>query len=411
MSEFLSLKLPGEAFQIWIENLKIRNPEHEVIHVQDALNRITAEDIVSNEALPPFTRSAMDGYAVKSNNTYGSSDSLPTYLKCIGEVFMGQEPTFSIHDGEAALIHTGGMLPAGADAVVMIENAQVTKNGEVEIQKGVAAGENILLKGEDMLPGQRALSAGVKIRPVEIGGLLALGLTKIKVNKKPRIGILSSGDEIIPPEKNPALGQVRDINSYLLAAIVKETGAIPILYGIIPDKADSLFTAMEASLLDNDMVIITAGSSASTRDLTSEVISKLAKPGVLVHGINIRPGKPTILAAVNQKPVIGLPGNPISAYVVAHLLAVPMIEHLLGFTKKQPAPKIMANLTNNYPSSAGREEWIPVKLIMQGKDLLAEPIFFKSNFVFNLSRADGLAYIAPDVTGLSAGDQVEVHLI
>ena len=285
---------------------------------------------------------------------------------------------------------------------------------EIEIFKSVADGENLIRIGEDVAQGQLVIPKGTLIRPAEIGGLMALGITSIQASKKPRVGLLSTGDEVIDPSQTPRYGQVRDINSYTLGALVEKTGGEAIRYGIFSDSFQVLQEAAAKALSECDVIIITAGSSASTRDMTAEVIRTLGEPGVLVHGINTRPGKPTILGVCNGKAVIGLPGNPVSALVNGYLFVVPVIEKLLGALPK-PKATVQAKLTVNLPSQAGREDWWPVKLIVNRKSSIvnyeAEPIFGKSNLIFTLASADGLLRIHPDATGLSAGEIVEVVLI
>jgi molybdopterin molybdotransferase len=270
--------------------------------------------------------------------------------------------------------------------------------------------------GEDVALGEEVIRAGIRLRPAEIGGLMALGLIKVAVIPKPRIGIISTGDEIVSPDHELGPGQVHDINTYTLEALVTEYGGDPVRYGIIPDQEDILQTTAEQALSECNAVVITAGSSASTRDFTAKIINTLGKPGVLVHGVNIRPGKPTILAVCNGKAVIGLPGNPVSALIVADLFVAPVVESLLsmrdsaGFNRKQVNPSIQARLAVNLPSQAGREDWVPVRLIETTSGTMAEPLFGKSNLIFTMVRADGLIHIPPDVTGLSVGESVEVEL-
>jgi molybdopterin molybdotransferase len=251
----------------------------------------------------------------------------------------------------------------------------------------------------------------VRLRPAEIGGLMALGLTEVLVARQPRVGIISSGDELVSPYVLPGLGQVRDVNAYTLSALVEQVGGIPMRSGIQPDKADELLAAARQALQNSDVVVITAGSSASTRDMTSEVIESLGSPGILVHGVNVRPGKPTILAVCAGKPVIGLPGNPVSALVIACLFVKPVIEALLGLQRILPTPGVYATLSLNLPSQAGREDWIPVRLVASPQGYLAEPIFGKSNLIFTLARADGLIRIPADANGLPAGASVEVFYL
>ena len=425
MPEFLTLLPPDEARALLLSHLPAPILDSETIDVTSSLSRILAEDIVAPHPLPEFHRTAVDGYAVRASNTFGASDSLPAYLTLVGEVPMGEAPAFDLGTGQCALIHTGGMLPFGADAVVMLEYTQSAHENEIEIFRAVADGENVIRLGEDVAEGQIVLAKGSLIRPAEIGGMMALGIVKVNVIRKILVGLISTGDELVYPSKSPRPGQVRDVNSYTLAALVEKSGGIAKGYGIVPDTFDALTAAAVNALSECDIVLITAGSSASTRDMTAEVIRSLGEPGVLVHGINTRPGKPTILGVCTGQAVIGLPGNPVSALVNGYLFVVPVIENLLGMLPK-PKATLLARLTVNIPSQAGREDWWPVKLLRpepipagadstsfpEGKvEYQADPIFGKSNLIFNLAAADGLLRIHPDATGLSAGEMVEVILL
>ncbi len=419
MPEFLTLVPPDEARGLLLSHLLHDQPiiDSELISVASALGRVLAEDITAPHPLPDFQRSTVDGYAVRAGDTHGASDSLPAYLFLSGEVPMGDSPSFEISTGQCALIHTGGMLPNGADAVVMLEYTQSVQKNEIEIFRAVADGENLIRVGEDVAQGQVVQAKGTLIRPAEIGGLMALGITQVRVAGKIRVGLISTGDEVIDPDQTPRPGQVRDINSYTLAALVEKSGGAAKRYGIITDQFEALRDAAEKALAECDVVIITAGSSASTRDMTADVLRSLGEPGVLVHGINTRPGKPTILGVCHGKAMIGLPGNPVSALVNGYLFVVPVIEKLLGALPK-PKATVHARLTVNLASQAGREDWWPVKLLPSpsrrgagGEVLDADPIFGKSNLIFTLAAADGLLRIHPDATGLSAGEIVEVVLL
>jgi len=428
MPEFLTLLPPDAARDLLFSHLPTPKIDSESMDVTSSLGRVLAEDIVAPHPLPDFQRTTVDGYAVRARDTFGASDSLPTYLTLIGEVPMGDAPSFELSEGQCGLIHTGGMLPKGADAVVMLEYTQhivgagSSRPGDdpvptqTEIFRAVANGENIIRVGEDVAQGQMVQAKGSLIRPAEIGGLLALGITSVCVARKVQVGLISTGDEVIDPSRSPRPGQVRDINSYTLGALIEKSGGVAKRYGIFTDQFEALKDVAARALSECDVVIITAGSSASTRDMTADVIRSLGAPGVLVHGINTRPGKPTILGVCNGKAMIGLPGNPVSALVNGYLFVVPLIENLLGALPK-PKATVLAQLSVNLPSQAGREDWWPVKLrkieIQNSKieHYEAEPIFGKSNLIFTLASADGLLRIHPDATGLSAGEMVEVMLI
>jgi molybdopterin molybdotransferase len=410
LPEFLTLLSPDEARAAYLERVTAL-VETEFIPTSDALGRVIAKTYTAPHSLPTFTRSTMDGYALCAKDTYGASETSPMYFTVVGEVAMGAASTFRLKSGECALIHTGGMLPEGADCAVMLEHTQSTSSGEIEVYRALAPGENLIKEGEDIQEGMAVLCAGRLLRPSEIGGLMALGITTVEVYKRPRVAILSSGDEVVSPfiPLNP--GKVRDVNAYSLATLVQRAGGEAILYGIAQDDEEELFRKAQAGFSDCDMLIITAGSSASIRDLTAGVIKKLGEPGVIVHGVNVRPGKPTILALCNNKPVIGLPGNPVSALVIATLFVVPVVEHLGGMIAPNLRPTLTARLTVNLSSQAGREDWVPVHLVASSGTYKAEPIFGKSNLIFTLVKADGLIRIEPDANGVTAGTQVEVYLL
>lgn len=411
MPEFLNLLPPREALAKLMSALPPVVPQGEFVPTTQSLGRILRGGVIAPEPLPGFSRSTVDGFAVRAADTFGASESLPAYLPLVGEVPMGGAPDFSLPRGAAAAIHTGGMLPEGADAVVMLENTQQARPGELEVLRAVAVNENILKAGEDVAVGQEVLPAGARLRPAEIGGLMALGFTETEVVRRPKIGILSSGDEVVPPESRVRPGQVRDINSFSLSALIEEAGGEPLRYGIIPDRAEDMESVLRKALRECDAVVVTAGSSASTRDLTAEVVNRVGSPGVLVHGVNVRPGKPTILAVCDGKAVIGLPGNPVSALVIAGLFVTPVVDHLLGRSDRRKAAKTQAVLAVNLASQAGREDFVPVKLIEGQGGWTADPIFYKSNLIFTLARADGLVRIPADANGLPAGALVEIELL
>ncbi len=409
MSEFLELLPPAAALEKLLAHLPLPALPTEKVDTVAALGRVLKNRVLAHELLPAFARSTVDGYALRAADTYGASESLPAYLPVVGEVPMGAAPQFALQPGTAASIHTGGMLPQGADAVLMLEYSQESRPGELEVLRAVGAGENILKVGEDVAVGQEVLPSGVRLRPAEIGGLMALGLTEVEVVRRPRVGIISSGDEVVEPNQAVRPGQVRDINSYSLSALVTQAGAEPVRYGIVADQAAALDAALRTALAECDLVLVTAGSSASARDLTADVVNRMGQPGVLVHGVNVKPGKPTILAVCDGKAVIGLPGNPVSALVIARIFLIPVIEQLSGLKQGHSRLATQARLTVNLASQAGREDYIPVKLISKPEGLAADPIFYKSNLIFMLARADGLVRIPADATGLGAGMIVDVE--
>ncbi len=373
----------------------------------DAMGRVVAEDIVAPGDLPFFPRSTMDGYAVRAEDTYGASEGLPAYLRVVGEVRMGSPADIVVGPGEAVLIHTGGMLPGNADAVVMVENTREVDSSTIEVVRPAARGENVLQVGEEVRKGDLLLPAGSIVRAQEIGGLLSQGITEITVLQRVKVGLISTGDELVPPEEVPQPGQVRNTNAYTLAALAFKAGAIPLRLGIMRDDREALVQAARDGLRQADIVVISAGSSASARDMTADVIRSLGEPGVLVHGVALRPGKPTILGVVNGKPIFGLPGNPSSAMVTFELFVTPCIYRLSGC--RQPLRRfVKARLTRNIASAAGREDYVPVKLHEQDGEMLAEPVFGKSNLLSNMMRADGMAQVPLDRNGLAEGESALV---
>ena len=298
----------------------------EIVAAADALGRVTAEDILSPERAPSFRKSTVDGYALRAADSFGASQSLPAFLQVIGEIKMGEVPQSEIGSGQALQIHTGGMLPRGADAVVMVELTQRLGDHEIEVMKAAAPGENVIQPGEDVAENALVLPRHHRIRPQDIGGLLAVGVSQIAVLRRPRVGILSCGDELVSPEVVPGPGQVRDINAYTLSALAEKHGAQALRFGIAADSLEAYRARAGAGFADCEILLLSAGSSVSARDYTRDVINGLGAPGVLQHGLATKPGKPTIIAVCENKPVIGLPGNPVSALLVARQL----LPHLIA---------------------------------------------------------------------------------
>ena len=380
------------------------------IKTVDSILRTVSSPIKSTSNLPDFERSTMDGYAVRASDTHGASQSQPSYLNLVSEIKMG-----SIHDtqlkvGEAAKIFTGAMIPESADAVVMVEYTELIDQSLIEIIKPVAPGENIIKIGEDIKEDDLIFDTGHTIRPQDIGGLLALGITKIPVFEAPKIGIISTGDELIDPEAQPKKGQVRDINSYTISSLIQKHGGEPIIFGISKDEFEVQLQTAQRALSKCSIVVISAGSSTSSRDLTSQVISSLGKPGILMHGLAHKPGKPSIIGSAKGKLIFGLPGNPVSAMIIFQLLVKRAINNILCGTQELIAP-IKAVLTADIPSINGREEHVPVKLFnSQSGTLMAEPVFGKSNLIYTLIRSDGIIVVPINKSGVYSGDLVDVFI-
>jgi len=408
MTELFTVRTPGEAWQLFINHFQ-PTVRTERVATSDALDRVLAEAPIAPQDLPDFERSTVDGYAVNAADTYGASATLPAFLDVIGEVPMGQASTLTLAVGHAALVHTGGMIPAGANAVVMIENTQRVDANSIEVLKPVADGENVIHIGEDIRIGTNVLPAGRPLRPQDLGGLLALGITDVTVAIPPRVAILSTGDEVIPPDQQPQPGQIRDINSYTLAALTRRAGGLPISHGIIPDNRTALEETARRAHADAEIVVLSAGSSVSYRDMSVDVIDTLGEPGVLVHGVSVKPGKPTILAVAGGKAVFGLPGNPVSAMVIFDLFITPTIRLLLGATAP-PQQQLQAKLARNVASTTGREDYVQVRLERRDDGLWAVPVFGKSNLIYTLVNAEGVVKVSLDSNGIRAGEWVTVSL-
>ena len=423
----------------------------EKVPISDSFFRVLAKDIDATLDIPGFRRSTMDGYALHSGSTFGASESNPAWLEVIGSISMGEVPSFYIQSGQAAKISTGGMLPDGADSVVMVEHteviggesssltgvdivdkAEVSYSPTVEIYKSVAPLQNVIDKDEDFKKGEKILTSGTLLRPQEVGLAAALGICELPVYKIPKVGIISTGDEIVPIDETPQLGKIRDINSYTLAGLITEAGAIPIQYGIIKDNEEALLNACLKALDETDMVLISGGSSVGNRDFTVNVLSSLKDTEILVHGISISPGKPTILAKSGIKPIWGLPGHVVSAMVVFKIVVLPFLRQIQGFSSckaKDSSILIPAILTKNVASAQGRTDFIRVKLVKKfdvnsndsngkssSKDsnlkdkyqIFAEPILGKSGLIRTMVMADGLLEIGENVEGLEKGDLVNI---
>ena len=386
--------------------------EVDTVGLGEARGRVLAADVVAPADLPGFARSTMDGYAVRAASTFGASDSAPGVVRLVGAVEMGTAAEGTVGRGEAASILTGGMLPAGADAVIMVEHSEALDDTTVELTRAVAPGQNVIAADEDVAAGTVALTAGARLGPADIGLLAALGITSIPVHRRPRVAILSTGDEVIPADREPGPGEVRDVNSWTLAAQVDAAGGDPVHLGIVSDDFDALLTAARAAIEDADMVLLSGGSSVGTRDLTIDVIRELTDSEVLVHGVSIKPGKPTILARVGDRPFWGLPGHVGSAMVVFELLVRGFVEHAAGLSGPVGGARLTdATLSRNVPSRHGRTEFVPVRLERREEQTWALPVLGRSGLVRPLVQAAGLMEIPRDTEGLDVGARVLVRLL
>ncbi|MGM0652902.1 MAG: gephyrin-like molybdotransferase Glp [Bacillota bacterium] len=377
--------------------------------LEQAGGRVISESITSPEDVPGFDRSTVDGYAVAGRETFGASESIPTMLECIGEVLMGQ-PAPSIKKGQCCQVHTGGMLPEGADAVVMVEDTDITGN-MIQFFRQVAPAENVIHRGEDLRQGDTALLKGHKLRAPEIGMLASLGITEVKTHRRPIVGFFSSGDELVDYH-NATLerGKIRDSNAPALLYLAEQCGANVKYGGILPDQLDVFLENSRKMLKETDLLVFSGGSSVGSRDYTARTMEELGKPGLLVEGISIQPGKPTLIANCGGKPVLGLPGHPVSALNIFAKFGRAIIEKLAGQSKKPYQPSVKAILTRNIASRSGRNDYVRIKLETSAEGIKAVPVFGRSGMLRTLAEADGLLEVPAEKEGLSEGEIVEVKI-
>lgn len=407
---FLKVKTPEEVFKI----IKTFGPlGEETVPLGNAFGRILSQDIVSPEDLPGFYRSSMDGYAVRAKDTFGATETLPTILEVSGEVCMGKKPAVALEPGEAVKMPTGGMLPQGADGVVMVEYCHELDQSTIEVARAISPLENVILPDDDFKKGVPVLKKGRRpLRPQDLGVMAGLGLSQATVHKRPRVAILSTGDEVIPVTQSPEPGEVRDINSYTLSAFCQQSGAEPVNLGLCRDDSEEIKDKVERGLQEADTVWISGGSSVGVMDLTLKVFESFENGKLLVHGISISPGKPTIIARIGSKAIFGLPGHTASAMVVAEIFLAPFLCRLsgVGHLSESLHDEIEAELSRNVESASGREEYIRVRLERREGDFVAEPIFGKSGLISTLVEADGLLRVERNTEGLYQGEKVRVMI-
>ena len=405
--QFFKVKTVEETFALIEENIpEIR--EVSVCTLEEALHCILAEPVAAAENVPGFDRSTVDGYAVVAKDTYGSSESMPGFLNVAGEVKMGEAATKALSRGEAIYVPTGGMLPPGSDSVLMIEHCEGIA-GLLNTYKQIAPGENVIRAGEDIKAGEVLLEAGTRLRPQEIGALASLGISKVSVYRPIKAAYLSTGDEIVPYDTETLeIGQIRDINYLTVSGLAREWGVEVIYGGITTDDYD-VFAAKARELYEQaDLLILSGGSSVGAKDYTTEVIQSLGAPGVFVHGISIKPGKPTILAVAEGKPVIGLPGHPASAMIIFRLFGEKIVKKLQGEKAERKPERILARITKNIASSPGRSDYIRVRLFEKEGEWWADPIIGKSGLITTLVKSDGIVEISSEKEGISQGEFVPV---
>lgn len=411
-----------DALRIILEEFRAPAPLSEAAPISLALGRVTAEDVLSPSELPEFNRSTMDGFAVRSADTFGASESHAAYLTIAGDILMGAIPQRALSKGETMRIATGGALPQGADAVVMLEHTQPVDEKSIEAVKPVAPLENVVQAGDDIKKGEIILSRGHRMRPQDMAALAGVGITRISVFAKPKVSIISTGNEIVPADTVPAPGKIRDTNSYNLEGLIAQNGGVPVKKGIVPDEHARLHETLETAINDSALVLMSGGSSVGTADLTAKVINDFGPPGVLVHGVSVKPGKPLIIGLVKGKggsspvPVFGLPGHPAAVSICFELFVKPVLLRLTGEELPSalegiPLNRIVkARLARSIASSSGREDHVRVMLEKRDDGLWVRPIFGASGLISTLVKAVGTVVVPVNTIGIEAGEEVEVRL-
>ena len=375
----------------------------EIVPLESAGGRALAADTLALEFVPDFDRSTVDGYALRSKDVFGCSESIPALMTVIGSAEMGRHTSLRLAAGECVYVPTGAEIPAGADCVIMLEDAEVLEDGLVAVYKASPPGANLIFRGDDVRPGDVVLRAGTRLSPAHIGALAAMGLTEVSVRRQPRAAVISTGDELVPAGERLPAGKIRDVNAPMLLQAVRDAGGQADFLGIVPDRLDEVRAALSAALADYDLVLISGGTSVGEKDAVPQLLSELGE--LLAHGLAVKPGKPTLFGRARGKPVFGLPGNPVAAYFMFHLLARPLIASMLGAELNDR--RVSVPIARAVPSNHGREEYVPVTL----RDGEAQPIPSKSGLITTLARADGFIAIPRDKEGLRQGEFVEVTLL
>ena len=378
----------------------------EMVSLSAAMGRILAEDIAATEYVPDFDRSTVDGYAVRARDTFGCTDAIPAILPLQGEVLMGEGAEFALNPEECVAVPTGGAVPKGADSVVMVEYTEDYGDGTIGISKSAAPGQNMIFRGDDVFPGKVVLEQGRVLSSQDIGALAAIGRVQVPVAKKLKIGVISTGDELVPPEQTPGPGQVRDVNSPMLEAMLTAFGAEVINYGIVIDDETLLSEKVHKAVAECDAVLLSGGSSVGVKDAACRIIESMGE--LLMHGIAIKPGKPTILGKAGSKPLVGLPGHPVAAYFITKIFILPLLCRLTG--RKQESYTTTARVTESISANHGRAQVHCCRLESRDGALWASPIRGKSGLITTLAGADGYFIIDRDCEGLPQGAQVQVFV-
>ncbi|UCH01619.1 MAG: molybdopterin molybdenumtransferase MoeA [Candidatus Bathyarchaeota archaeon] len=413
MKRFVKLTRIDRALHLFFEQVQIEPISSETVPLTTSVARILAEDVVARFDVPGFSRSAVDGYALKAQDTIGASSTNPLVLDVIGVVEIGWPAKTALSQHQSVYIDTGAVLPNGANAVIMAEYTESIGNNKIEIYRALTPGENVSFRGEDVKKGERILLRGTVLRPQDVGVLSALGYSQVKVVRRPKIAILSTGNELIDAGEKWEKGKIIDTNRPILISMVKELGGEPIDLGIAKDEFKEIQSKVVYGLNVSDMVLVSGGTSVGAKDLMPTVINSLKKPGILVHGLCMKPGKPTALAAAGNQPIVLLPGFPVAAMVSFNAVVIPIVLKLCGTNSLPFWNRVVhAKMTRRIPSSLGNKTFTRVLVkYMKGK-FVAEPLRTSgSGVISSMIRANGLVAIPENKEGLEAGEEVEVILL
>ena len=399
---FQKLTFIDRALQTWFNALQIGQPNSVEVPLRDALDRVLAEDLIAKEALPRFDKSAMDGYAVNSNDLVGTTQSKPVVLQLI--------QSEQVKAKEAKQVWTGNPIPKGADAVVMLEDTQ-NREGQLEVWGQLVPWANVSKIGEDVKNGDLLVKAGTRLNPYHLGLAAALGHINLKVSVKPKIAIIATGNEIVEVGTERASNQIYDSNKTMVASLCHELGAEATHLGIAKDNTDEIADKIKNALKTSEAVITTGGTSVGGLDLVPDAVNKLGKPGVIVHGVALRPAMPTGVGMLEGKPVLILSGNPVAAVIGFEVFGRPLICKLLGMTQTEQRPIIKAVLTRRITSALGRKTYVRVRVILKNGDLIAEPVSAKgSGSISTMTQSNGYLIVPENREGINEGEIVFVQM-
>ena len=400
----LHVKTPDEVLALIQEEFAPLADRTEIVSLAEAMGRVLAEDICAEEYVPDFDRSTVDGYAVRARDTFGCSDAIPAILPQTHEVLMGEGADFVLEPETCCAVPTGGAIPQGADSVVMVEYTEDYGDGSIGIGKAAAPGQNMIFRGDDVFPGKQILNKGRVLSSQDIGALAAIGRVTVPVVKRLTIGVISTGDELVPPDVKPAPGQIRDVNSPMLQAMLSAWGADVINYGIVIDDEEKLAAMVQKAVAQCDAVLLSGGSSVGVKDAACRIIQSMGE--LLMHGIAMKPGKPTILGKTGEKPLVGLPGHPVAAYFITKLFVLPLLGRLMD--RDTTSYTVTAYLTESVGANHGRAQYHSCRLERKDGKLMAYPIRGKSGLITTLAGAEGYFCIARDCEGLPQGAEIQV---